>query len=107
MLRSLVEIGAALAGAARLVKPAWLFLDEALSGLEEASTAALIALLRERLPATQIVSVTHSTALAELHARHFVVQRRSDGTAAVMPVKTFEPPVAEAPDGVLADGAAH
>ncbi len=89
------------------VKPAWLFLDEALSAVDESSGAALIALLRERLPATQIVSVTHSTALAELHARHFVVQRRSDSTAAVIPVKPFESPVAEAPEGLFADGAVH
>jgi putative ATP-binding cassette transporter len=92
---------------ALILAPAWLFLDEALSAADEASAAALIALLRERLPTTQIVSITHSSALGEVHARHFLLQRRPDGSASLMPVEPFDRRTATAVDGVLAEGAAH
>ena len=52
-----------------IVAPDWLFLDEAMSALDEASVAALFATLRQCLPNTQIVSIAHQEAVEVLHLR--------------------------------------
>ena len=44
---------------ALLVKPDWLFLDEASSALDEATEAAMYGLLAERLPGLTMVSIAH------------------------------------------------
>jgi putative ATP-binding cassette transporter len=54
--------------------PDWLFLDEAMSALEESGIAPLFATLRSRLPHTQIVSITHQHVVEELHPRRAVVE---------------------------------
>jgi len=54
---------------ALLHRPAWLFLDEATSAVDEPLERRLYALLRERLPETTIVSVGHRSELARLHDR--------------------------------------
>jgi vitamin B12/bleomycin/antimicrobial peptide transport system ATP-binding/permease protein len=54
---------------ALICRPDWLFLDEALSALDEPAARSLFELVRARLPATQIVSITHDTDLAALHGR--------------------------------------
>jgi vitamin B12/bleomycin/antimicrobial peptide transport system ATP-binding/permease protein len=54
-------------------KPDWLFLDEAMSALDGAAVASLFAALRQRLPQTQIVSITHDAVLAGLHPRHLAL----------------------------------
>jgi putative ATP-binding cassette transporter len=52
-----------------LTEPDWLFLDEALSALDEPAVKTLFALLRRRLPKTQIVSIAHHEAMVALHPR--------------------------------------
>ena len=52
-----------------LAEPDWLFLDEALSALDEPAVKSLFALLRRRLPNTQIVSIAHHEAMVALHPR--------------------------------------
>ena len=52
-----------------LAEPDWLFLDEALSALDEPAVKTLFALLRRRLPHTQIVSIAHHEAMVALHPR--------------------------------------
>ncbi len=54
---------------ALLVKPGFLFLDEATASLDPPAEAALYALLRERLPGTAILSIAHREAVARLHDR--------------------------------------
>jgi putative ATP-binding cassette transporter len=54
---------------ALLNKPDWLFLDEATASLPEDAQAALYRLLKERLPATTVVSIGHRESLAEFHSR--------------------------------------
>ena len=54
---------------ALLVKPNWLFMDEATSQLDEASEAKLYRLIRQRLPKTAIVSIGHRATLVEFHER--------------------------------------
>lgn len=63
---------------ALLQRPDWLFLDEATSNLDEASESRLYALLRERLPATTVVSIGHRGTLAAFHARRLVFAPEPD-----------------------------
>ncbi len=49
--------------------PAWLFLDEATSSLDEPAEAALYRVLKDRLPQTTIVSIGHRSTLAAFHDR--------------------------------------
>ena len=60
---------------ALLLRPDWLFLDEATASLDPESEAALYRTLRERLPSTTIVSIAHSQAVAALHKRHLELVR--------------------------------
>ncbi|WP_237154596.1 ABC transporter ATP-binding protein/permease [Oryzibacter oryziterrae] len=62
-----------------LAKPDFLFLDEATASLDEASEAALYRLLRERLPATALVSIGHRSSLKELHDATLNLQATGDG----------------------------
>jgi putative ATP-binding cassette transporter len=55
---------------ALLMRPDWLFLDEATASLPEEAQDALYRLLRERLPRTTLVSIGHRASLAEYHASH-------------------------------------
>jgi putative ATP-binding cassette transporter len=52
---------------ALLLRPRWLFCDEASSALDEASERDLHALLLARLPETALVSIAHRPALAAFH----------------------------------------
>jgi putative ATP-binding cassette transporter len=64
---------------ALLNKPDWLFLDEATASLPEDAQAALYRLLKERLPATTVVSIGHRASLAEFHPRRLAWQGTSLG----------------------------
>jgi putative ATP-binding cassette transporter len=54
---------------ALLHKPQYLFLDEATASLDEASEASLYQLLKDRLPATTMVSIGHRSTLEAFHQR--------------------------------------
>jgi putative ATP-binding cassette transporter len=54
---------------ALLVKPDFLFLDEATASLDPASEAALHQVLTERLPRTAILSIAHRESVARFHDR--------------------------------------
>ena len=62
---------------ALLLKPAWLFLDEATASLDPAAERALYETLAVRLPAAMIFSIAHRPAVAEYHSRHITMR---DGT---------------------------
>jgi putative ATP-binding cassette transporter len=59
---------------ALLIKPDWLFLDEATASLDPASEAHLYELLIEALPGTTLVSVAHHPELTKFHARMLHVE---------------------------------
>jgi putative ATP-binding cassette transporter len=61
-----------------VVRPDWIFLDEALSAVEESAASELFRLLRARLPFAQIVSITHHAAIEALHPRKIVVRERAE-----------------------------
>jgi putative ATP-binding cassette transporter len=54
---------------ALLVKPDFLFLDEATASLDPESEEKLYLLLRERLPGTALLSIAHRPAVARFHDR--------------------------------------
>ncbi|MBI3707304.1 MAG: ABC transporter ATP-binding protein/permease [Proteobacteria bacterium] len=69
---------------ALLLKPDWLFLDEATSAVDEEIEHALYALLRQRLPRTTIVSIGHRPTLAAFHERRITIARDGDGRGSLV-----------------------
>jgi putative ATP-binding cassette transporter len=67
---------------ALIVRPDWLFMDEPTAALPDDAQAALYALLKERLPATTLVSIGHREGVARFHARRLVWS--GTGSAAVL-----------------------
>ena len=63
---------------ALLHAPQYLFLDEATASLDETSEARLYRLLKERLPATTIVSIGHRSTLAAFHEHNVALAREGD-----------------------------
>ncbi len=68
---------------ALLVRPDWLFLDEATASLDPAAEAALYELLKAQLPDAAMVSIAHRPAVAAHHDRHVVVTRGAAGPQAI------------------------
>jgi putative ATP-binding cassette transporter len=64
---------------ALLLKPDWLFLDEATASLDEESEAAIYDLLGRRLPDTTIVSIGHRSTLVAMHDRQIEMRPHGDG----------------------------
>jgi putative ATP-binding cassette transporter len=60
---------------ALLIKPDWLFLDEATASLDPAAEEQFYKLLRERLPNATIVSIAHRPKVAEYHERTLRLER--------------------------------
>jgi putative ATP-binding cassette transporter len=63
---------------ALLLKPDYLFLDEATASLDEPAEAALYKLLEQRLARTTIVSIGHRSTLAAFHRRRLAFTREGD-----------------------------
>jgi putative ATP-binding cassette transporter len=61
---------------ALLLKPDWLFLDEATASLDPDAETRFYELLKQRLPKTTLVSVAHRTSVARFHNRALRVQDR-------------------------------
>ncbi|MBM3583337.1 MAG: ABC transporter ATP-binding protein/permease [Alphaproteobacteria bacterium] len=68
---------------ALVIKPDWLFLDEASSALDQATEDRVYRLIRERLPATTVVSIGHRASLEQYHDRALEVRPAPDGGALV------------------------
>lgn len=60
---------------ALLIRPDWLFLDEATANLEPEAEAELYRVLKQRLPDTTLISVSHQPGVARFHDRHLVLRR--------------------------------
>ncbi|MCC6213031.1 MAG: ABC transporter ATP-binding protein/permease [Burkholderiales bacterium] len=60
-------------------KPDWLFMDEPTAALPDDAQAALYRLLKERLPATTLVSIGHRAELARFHDRQLAWGSFSSG----------------------------
>ncbi len=68
---------------ALLLRPDWLFLDEATASLDPDAEAMLYALLKRELPDTTIVSIAHRPAVAQFHDRKLVMAPGSDGVGRI------------------------
>ena len=64
---------------ALLLRPDWLFLDEATASLDPEAEADMYGMLRQRLPDTTILSIAHRAEVARWHDRHLSLR---DGTLA-------------------------
>ncbi len=60
---------------ALVFKPDWLFLDEATASLDDATEEAVYGALKERLPATTLVSIGHRPSLRQWHERRLEMTR--------------------------------
>jgi vitamin B12/bleomycin/antimicrobial peptide transport system ATP-binding/permease protein len=58
---------------ALLLRPDWLFLDEATANLDPEAESALYELLRTRLPKTTLISIAHRESVARMHDRRVEV----------------------------------
>jgi len=67
-----------------LQQPAWLFLDEATSSLDENAEQHLYRMLKEKLPQTTIISIGHRSTLREFHTR-LLELKGSDGSRVLTP----------------------
>ena len=74
---------------ALLQRPAWLFLDEATSALDEPSQTRMYELLMEWLKDATIVSIAHSSALAEFHSK--LLELKPDGEGRVQMIASGVP----------------
>ena len=68
-----------------LLRPDWLFLDEATASLDPQGELELYTTLKTVLPATSVVSIAHRTAVADLHDNRLVFSRDGNGPAEVLP----------------------
>ena len=70
---------------ALLHRPAWLFLDEATSSLDEAAEKSMYALLKEKLPDTTLVSIGHRATLQAMHSRTLELKDDGGGLRSLVP----------------------
>ncbi|MDF3059627.1 MAG: hypothetical protein K0R17_3842, partial [Rariglobus sp.] len=63
-----------------LLKPDWVFLDEATAAMDEAAEHAFYLSLRAALPDISYLTIAHRSTLRAVHARHFRVLAHEDGT---------------------------
>jgi putative ATP-binding cassette transporter len=75
---------------ALLIKPDWLFLDEATASLDPESERALYLLLKRELPATTIVSIAHRESVAAFHDRHLRIERPGEAPGRLAEAATAE-----------------
>jgi len=75
---------------ALLVRPDWLFLDEATASLDPEAEAELYRLIRRRLPATTIVSIAHRQSVAAFHDRRLVFERPHDAAGRLVQAEAAE-----------------
>jgi putative ATP-binding cassette transporter len=68
-----------------LHQPAWLFLDEATSSLDEDAEQRLYRLLKERLQNTTVISIGHRPSLLEFHARTLELKGDGQGSRVLSP----------------------
>lgn len=74
---------------ALLIRPDWLFLDEATAALDEENERHMYELLSSRLPGSTIISIAHRPTVATFHHRRFTIdpQRKAVTSEVLVPAK--------------------
>ena len=72
---------------ALLLRPDWLFLDEATSNLDPKAEAELYAAIRRNLAETTVVSVAHRPEVARFHDESLVFTRRPGSPGTIAPLQ--------------------
>jgi vitamin B12/bleomycin/antimicrobial peptide transport system ATP-binding/permease protein len=72
---------------ALLLKPDWLFLDEATASLDPDAEAELYRTLKARLPNTTLVSIAHHPAIEAAHDRGLVLRREEGKSGELVPAE--------------------
>jgi putative ATP-binding cassette transporter len=67
------------------VQPDWLFMDEALSALDDEGQRAMLELLVESLPGLGVISVGRGPAIEAWHTRRLELALHPDGARLVVP----------------------
>jgi vitamin B12/bleomycin/antimicrobial peptide transport system ATP-binding/permease protein len=67
-----------------LIKPRWLFLDEATAALDDATEARMYALVRERLAGVSIISIGHRPSLRQFHTRRIELSPSASGPSTLI-----------------------
>ena len=70
---------------ALLLRPAWLFMDEATASLDPEAEDELYALLRRKLPSSTVISIAHRPAVAAFHDDQRVFRRNPGETGHLDP----------------------
>jgi putative ATP-binding cassette transporter len=68
-----------------LQQPAWLFLDEATSSLDDNAEQQLYRMLKEKLPQTTIISIGHRASLLDFHTRKLELKSDGHGSRVLAP----------------------
>ncbi len=68
-----------------LVKPDWLFLDEATSNLDPAAEAMFYRTLKEQLPGVTIVSISHQPSAVAFHEQALMLEREAGHPGRLLP----------------------
>jgi len=84
---------------ALLLRPDWLFMDEATASLDPEAEAELYAILRRQLTGTTIVSIAHRPAVAAFHDEARVFRRRPGEPGTLEAAKQPELAAAPSPSG--------
>ncbi len=66
---------------ALLARPDWLFMDEATASMDPEGELDLYRMVRERLPGTTLVSISHRPEVTALHGRQINLRRGPGGSA--------------------------
>lgn len=75
---------------ALLARPDWLFLDEATANLDPEAESQLYRVMKQKLPATTIISVAHQPNVARFHERQLVLQRQVGETGRLLEAERVE-----------------
>ena len=82
---------------ALLLRPEWLFMDEATASLDPDAEGELYGMLRRRLPGTTIVSIAHRPEVAAFHDEARVFRRQPGQIGTLEPVRREAPIPASTP----------
>jgi putative ATP-binding cassette transporter len=72
---------------ALLIKPDWLFLDEATANLDPEGEQSLYEVMHRKLPDTTIVSIAHRPSLKAFHTRHVILERTQGSPGRIIEVE--------------------